>query len=330
MATPHMMRAMRIETSADGSLLVESQVPVPKPNPHDVLIKVSYAGLNRADVMQRQGTYPAPDDAPADIPGLEVSGHIVALGEGVVEWSVGDAVCALLSGGGYGEYALARSECCLPIPQNLGLKEAAALPECVTTVWMTLFDIANLQPGERVLVHGGSSGIGTTAIQMVRAHGCEIIITAGSKKKCDACEKLGATTINYQEADFVEIIRDAGGVDVILDMVGGDYIGRNFKCLKSGGRMVSIACLNGSDVSFGMGGLLMKRLSWTGCTLRSRTIAEKANYIRHIRQTIWPLVEAGEIAPVIDSQFPLTNAMAAQEKMENSLHIGKILLQVSS
>jgi len=330
MTTAQMMQVMRIETSADGNTLVESQAPVPKPGAHEVLIKVSYAGLNRADVMQRQGSYPAPDDAPADIPGLEVSGHIVALGEGAVDWSIGDAVCALVSGGGYAEYVLARSECCLPIPQNLGLKEAAALPECVTTVWMTLFDVANLQPGERVLVHGGSSGIGTTAIQMVIAHGCEIIVTAGNAKKCEACQKLGATAINYQEEDFVETIRNNGGVDVILDMVGGDYIARNFKCLKPGGRMVSIACLKGADISFGMGGLLMKRLSWTGCTLRSRSIAEKASYIKHIKQTIWPLIEAGEIAPVIDSQFPLSKAMSAQEKMENSLHIGKILLQVSS
>lgn len=330
MNAAQMMHVMSIESSDSGGVLTPSEREIPTPKSHEVLIKVAYAGLNRADVMQRLGTYPAPDDAPADIPGLEVSGHIVALGEEVVEWSVGDAVCALVSGGGYAQYVIARTECCFSVPEGLDLKQAAALPECITTIWMTLFEEAALQPGERVLVHGGASGIGTTAIQMALAHSCEIYVTAGSKAKCDACTSLGATAINYKEQDFVEILRDIGGVDVVLDMVGGDYIARNIKSLRSGGRLISIACLNGAQVEFNMAGLLMKRLKWIGCTLRSRSVAEKTSYIRQIKHTIWPLIEDGEIKPVIDSVFPLSQAAQAQEKMENSLHIGKILLQVSS
>lgn len=322
------MRAITICNDTNPASLQLVERPSPTPATHDILIEVAYAALNRADVLQRQGGYPAPENAPADIPGLEVSGTIAAIGDAVTRWQVGDEVCALLSGGGYSEYVLADESLCLPIPKGLTTKEAATLPECITTVWDTVFEQAALQPGESLLVHGGSSGIGTTAIQMAKAHGSPIFVTAGSDAKCTACDKLGATTINYRKQDFVDIIREAGGVDVILDIVGGDYINRNFKCLRPRGRMVSIACLHGTRIDINMGGLLMKSLQWSGSTLRARSVSEKAALIANIRQHIWPQIASGQIKPVIDSIFTLEEAAKAQEKMEKSLHIGKIILQV--
>ena len=322
------MQAVEIQGSGDSATLALCERPMPEIKPHEVLIKTAYAGLNRADIFQRQGSY-APPDGASDIPGLEVSGTIEAVGADVTSWSIGDEVCALLSGGGYAQYVTVPAIHCLPIPSNLGLKEAAGLPECVVTVWMTLMDDARLQPNESVLIHGGSSGIGTTAIQFAIAYGCQNIFnTAGSTEKCSACSDLGAQAINYREQDFVEVVKSAGGVDVVLDMVGGEYINRNLKVLKTDGRLISIAFLQGAKMDVSAGGLLMKRLSWKGSALRARSDEQKGEYISQIRQTVWPWVESGQISPLIDSVFPMDQAMQAQERMEKSLHIGKILLQI--
>ncbi|MCI5049321.1 MAG: NAD(P)H-quinone oxidoreductase [Rickettsiales bacterium] len=318
---------MRAITIHDQTLLLDER-PEPICQAGQVKIRVAYAGLNRADVMQKQGTYPAPPDAPADIPGLEISGTITDVSDDIVGWNIGDEVCALLPGGGYAEEVCVDAQLCLPIPKGLSLKQAAVLPECVTTIWMTLWDAAHIQPNQSVLIHGGSSGIGTTGIQMLKSLGATIFTTAGTDEKCQLCESLGATAINYKTEDFVEIVKAAGGVDIVLDMVGGSYIARNLKCLKPQGQLISIACLEGADVHIGMGGLLMKGLSWQGCTLRSKPNTLKGKWLKQIAETVWPWLEAGNMTPVMDEIFDLHDAAAAQEKMEKGLHLGKILLKV--
>ncbi len=326
MSIPTEMHAISIE---DKQLVYGTQ-PTPSIGAQQVLIQSAYAGLNRADIFQRKGTYPPPEGA-SPLPGLEVSGTIVAVGEDVQDWKQGDDVCALLPGGGYAAYCVAEADQCLPIPQGLGLKEAAALPETFLTVWMCLKDQARLQEGERVLIHGGSSGIGTTAIQLCNAWGAEVFATAGTAEKCALCETLGAQAINYREQDYVEEIKratDGEGVDVVLDMVGGDYINRNFKAMRRGGRLISIAFLQGATCEVNAGALLLKHLSWIGVTLRSRSNEEKANYINALQTYIWPLLAKGKIAPVIDSVFPLHEAAKAHAHMEEGLHCGKILLQI--
>lgn len=318
------MQVMAIENGQ----LVRQSFDTPTPKPDEVLIQTAYSGVNRADLFQVEGSYPPPEGLP-NIPGLEISGIIVAVGGDVTQWSVGDEVCALLGGCGYSDYVCVDASLCLPIPKTLSLKDAAALPECAATIWLALFDEANIQKVENVLVHGGSSGVGITAIQMLRAFGCEVWVTAGTDEKCATCEKLGAKAINYKAQDFVSIIKENGGVDVVLDMVGGDYINRNLKCLKKHGRMVSIAMLNGAKADINAGGLLLKNLHWSGVTLRSQSLERKTEIIQQLQKTVWPWVENGQFTPVIDCTFPLTDASLAHDHMQKSLHIGKILLEVN-
>ncbi len=318
------MRAVIIQ---NHQLIMEER-PVPVPQENELLIEVHYAGLNRADLFQMQGSYAPPPDAPQDIPGLEVSGIVAEAGDNVTRYQKGDEVCALLSGGGYAEYVTCKAPHALPVPKPLSLKQVAGLPECVTTVWMALFDEAKLAPSQTVLVHGGASGIGTTAIQMVKAYGCEIIVTAGSKEKCALCESLSAKAIHYKEQDFVAEVKNMGGVDVILDMVGGKYMQRNLTCLRPGGRLVSIAFLNGPKAELSMGGLLLKNLRWSGVTLRGRSAEQKAAYLQDIEYTVWPWITDGTLSPVIDSVFSFKEVEKALKRMEECLHLGKILLQL--
>jgi putative PIG3 family NAD(P)H quinone oxidoreductase len=307
-----------------------SERPTPQPKAGDVLIKVAAAGINRADILQRQGNYPPPEGA-GDILGMEVSGEIVALGSGVKRWKVGDKICALLAGGGYAEYAAASETQCLPAPKNLSLAEAAALPECVVTVWANLFEAGNLQPGQTALVHGGSSGIGTTAIQMAKAFGARIFITAGSDEKCDACKKLGADlAINYKREDFVGIIKRETkdrGVDVVLDMVGGDYVARNLSILAPQGRHVSIAVQSGKQATVDIWHIMRKQLIVTGSTLRHRAASEKARLMRAVEEKIWSHIKKGSVKPLIYNTFPMRNAADAHKLMESGAHIGKIVLE---
>jgi len=321
---------LAIEIVAGTLKLTERTVP--KPSFNQVLIKVTAAGVNRPDVMQRKGLYPAPIGA-SDIPGLEISGIIVALGSSVSPFKMGDAVCALVSGGGYAEYCLASMSHCLPIPTGLSLVDAAALPETFFTVWSNVFDRAQLQDGETLLVHGGSSGIGTTAIQLAQAFGAKVIITAGSKAKCGYCLELGAdAAINYKEQDFVlEINRltNNKGVNVILDMIGGDYFSRNLKCMADDARLVQIAIQNGAKAEINLLPIMLKRLTITGSTLRARDDLFKANIAKKLQQQVWPLLADGTIKPIIHERFALNEANKAHELMESSLHIGKILLELS-
>ncbi|MHA1597132.1 MAG: NAD(P)H-quinone oxidoreductase [Alphaproteobacteria bacterium] len=317
-----------MEITDDGGL-AEATRPLPVASPGEVLIEVEAAGVNRPDILQRQGLYPPPDGA-SDIPGLEIAGTVVALGDGVTDIKVGDEVCAQVTGGGYAEYCTAPAPQCLSIPSTLEMDEAAALPECFYTVWHNVFERAALQPGETLLIHGGSSGIGTTAIQMAHALGSKVITTAAFEEKCGACEVLGADlAINYNEQDFVEKAREftgGRGVDVILDMVGGDYVQRNLKTLAPDGRLVNIAFLKGSKVEVDLMSLMLKRLTITGSTLRARPIEVKAAIANCLQETIWPLIEAEEITPFIHATFPLDEAMQAHELMESSEHIGKLVL----
>ena len=329
MKLPNTMLAIEIVAGA----LKLTERTVPKPGFNQVLIKVTAAGVNRPDVMQRKGLYPAPIGA-SDIPGLEISGIIVALGSSVSPFKMGDAVCALVSGGGYAEYCLASMSHCLPIPTGLSLVDAAALPETFFTVWSNVFDRAQLQDGETLLVHGGSSGIGTTAIQLAQAFGAKVIITAGSKEKCEYCLELGAdAAINYKEHDFVlEINRMTNnkGVNVILDMIGGDYFSRNLKCMADDARLVQIAIQNGAKAEINLLPIMLKRLTITGSTLRTRDDLFKANIAEKLQQQVWPLLANGTIKPIIHERFALNEAKKAHELMESSLHIGKILLETSS
>lgn len=305
--------------------------PVPEPGPHDVLVRVAYAGINRPDVFQRSGSYPPPADA-SPLLGLEISGEIVALGADVSGWKVGDQVCALTPGGGYAEYCVAPAEHCLPVPAGLSLLEAAALPETYFTVWSNVFERGALQPGEAFLVHGGSSGIGLTAIQLAKQFGATVYTTVGSSEKADACRRAGADrVINYHEEDFVEVLKqatDGSGVNVILDMVGGDYIPHNIKSLAVEGRLVQIAFLKGSRVELDTAPIMRKRLTFTGSTLRPRSRAEKADIAQALQDKVWPLLDQGLCHPVIHATFPLEEAAEAHRLMESSKHIGKIMLEV--
>ncbi|MBV9062649.1 MAG: NAD(P)H-quinone oxidoreductase [Alphaproteobacteria bacterium] len=325
------MKAIRIDNPGPAYRLFLAESPVPKPGPGEVLIKATAAGVNRADLAQAQGRYPPPPGA-SDTLGLEVSGEVASLGPGVPEHHLGKQICALLAGGGYAEYCTAPVECLLPLPRGTDLVSAAALPEAYFTVWANLFDAARLQPGERVLIHGGSSGIGTAAIQLCAARGHEVFTTAGTPEKCAACKRLGAThVINYRYEDFVDVVKqatDGRGADVILDMVGGDYIQRNISAAAVWGRIVNIAYQSGPTATVNFGPVLMKRLSLLATTLRSRTKAEKAALRDAILREVWPLIEAGTIKPVVDQVFPLMEAGKAHERMGRSEHIGKILLKV--
>ncbi len=307
--------------------------PLPLPSSGEVLIKVKAAGINRPDIMQRQGNYPPPLGA-SDILGLEVSGEIVALGKSVKRWKTGDRVCALLSGGGYAEYALAPEGQCLPVPFGLSFVEAAALPECVFTIWANLFEAGALQANDIVLLHGGGSGIGTTAIQMTKAQGARIFVTVGSDKKADACRKIGADlTINYKRDDFVEVIeRETAkhGVNIVIDMIGGDYIERNLSLLAPQGRHVSIAVQHGLKASIDLWAIMRKRLILTGSTLRPRSLEEKDRLRAALEAKIWPWIAGGKIKPLIYKTFSIKQVVEAHKMMESGVHIGKIVLEVGA
>ncbi|MCV3271713.1 NAD(P)H-quinone oxidoreductase [Roseobacter sinensis] len=326
---PQMMRAVEITKPGGPEVLRITDRPLPEPGHGQVVIKVAWAGVNRPDALQRAGLY-APPPTASDLPGLEASGEIVALGAGVSGLTVGDRVCALLPGGGYAEYVATPVAHCLPVPEGTSLKEAACLPETFFTVWSNVFLRGQLKGGERFLVHGGSSGIGTTAIQLAHAFGAKVFATAGSEEKCAACRDLGAErAVNYRDEDFVEVLRAEGGADLILDMVGGDYIPRNLKALADDGRLVQIAFLQGPKVEVNFAQLMMRRLTMTGSTLRPQSDLAKAQIAQDLRETVWPLIAAGRIAPVMDQAFPLEEAAKAHARMESSTHIGKIVLEVS-
>jgi putative PIG3 family NAD(P)H quinone oxidoreductase len=323
------MRAVEISTPGAPEVLTAVERPDPVPAPGEVLIRVAAAGVNRPDVLQRKGAYPPPPGA-SDLPGLEVAGTIAALGDGVNDWRVGDRVCALLSGGGYATLCTAPAVQCLPIPGAMDFVTAAAVPETFFTVWTNVFDRGRLKAGETALVHGGSSGIGTTAIQLAAARGARVFATAGSDEKCRACEQLGAErAINYKTEDFVAVIKDVTkgrGVDLILDIVGGDYIARDLVALAVEGRLVVIGFMGGDTATLDFRRILGRRLTITGSTLRPRSAAEKGEIAAALRREVWPLLEAGTIKPVVYRTFPLDDAAAAHRLMESSEHVGKIVL----
>lgn len=325
---PDFMTAVEIARPGGPEVLQTCSRPVPQPGPGEVLVRVAAAGVNRPDAMQRRGLYPPPPGA-SDLPGLEIAGVVAALGEGVETPRIGAEICALVTGGGYAEYCTAAAPLCLPIPRGLTALQAASLPETLFTVWANLFDQGRLQPGERLLVHGGSGGIGVAAIQLARAFGAEVFATAGSAEKCAFCESLGARAIQYREEDFVERIRDCTGregVHVILDMIGGPYLQRNLECLAPGGRLLIIAVQGGPKAEINLLPVFLKRLTITGSTLRPRTVAEKSAIARALYQRVWPLLESGQIRPVVHATFPLAEAAAAHALLESSRHIGKIML----
>ena len=322
------MRAIEITKAGGPEVLKPCTRPVPTPAAGQVVIKVAYAGVNRPDALQRAGAY-APPPGASDLPGLEAAGEIVALGEGATGWAIGDQVCALLPGGGYAEYVATPAAHCLPVPEGMDLREAACLPETFYTVFSNVFQRGGLKAGEVFLVHGGSSGIGTTAIQLAKAMGARVFATAGSDKKCAACVTLGAErAINYRSEDFVEVMKAEGGADVILDMVGGDYIPRNIKALAMEGRLVQIAFLGGAVAELNFAQVMMRRLTITGSTLRPQSDLAKARIAEALRADVWPLLDAGKIAPVMDSEFAFEDAAKAHAHMESSTHIGKIVLKV--
>ncbi len=328
---PAMMTGIEIAQPGGPEVLTPVTLPVPQPGAGELLIRVAAAGVNRPDVLQRKGVYPPPPGA-SPLPGLEVAGTVAALGPDSGGWAVGDPVCALLAGGGYAEYAAAPIPQCLPVPDSLSMAEAAGLPETVFTVWTNLFERAGLKAGEAVLIHGGSSGIGTTAIQMAKAFGARVLTTAGSEEKCAACRDLGADrAINYRTDDFVQICldeTDGRGVDVILDMVGGAYIERNIEALTVEGRHVSIAFLGGAKVTLNMQKMMVKRLTLTGSTLRPRSVEAKGAIAAALKREVWPLITDGRLRVVVHTTFPLDQAAAAHALMETSTHIGKIVLVV--
>ncbi|MBU3000288.1 NAD(P)H-quinone oxidoreductase [Roseovarius nubinhibens] len=322
------MTAVEITQPGGPEVLQITQRPMPEAGPGEVVIRVAWAGVNRPDALQRAGLY-APPPSASDLPGLEASGEIVALGEGVGDWALGDQVCALLPGGGYAEYVATPAAHCLPVPEGMGMREAACLPETFFTVWSNVFMRGGLQAGERFLVHGGSSGIGTTAIQLAKAFGARVFATAGSEAKCAACRDLGADrVINYRDEDFSEILRAEGGANLILDMVGGDYLPRNVRALADEGRLVQIAFLKGPKVELNFAQVMMRRLTITGSTLRPQSDLAKARIAEALRREVWPLLAAGRIAPVMDSDYPLAEASQAHAHMEAGDHIGKIVLKV--
>lgn len=328
---PATMTAIEISAPGGPEVLKPVTMATPEPGEHEILIKVAAAGVNRPDVLQRAGAYPPPPGA-SPLPGLEVAGEVVALGKGASQWKIGDMVCALTAGGGYAEYCVVHETNALPVPKGLSMAEAAGVPETFFTVWTNVFERGRLKPGESLLVHGGSSGIGTTAIQIAAALGSTVYTTAGSAEKCKVCEELGAARcINYREEDFAEVIREVTnkkGVDVILDMVGGDYIQKNIKAAAMDGRIVNIAYLNGSTAEVNFVMVMMKRLTLTGSTLRARPIADKAAIAAALKERVWPLIEAGKVKPQLFKTFPLREAAAAHALMETSAHIGKIVLEV--
>jgi putative PIG3 family NAD(P)H quinone oxidoreductase len=325
------MTAIEIAESGGPEVLRPVERPVPVPAAGEVLIAVAAAGVNRPDVVQRLGLYPAPPGA-SDLPGLEVAGTVAAVGEDVTGWQEGDRVCALIAGGGYAEFATAPAPQALPVPYDLDMVQAAGIPETYFTVWSNVFDRGHLADGESILIHGGSSGIGTTAIQLACAFGATAYVTVGNTEKARFCEELGAAkAINYREQDFVDEIKsltDGAGVDVILDMVGGDYLPRNIRCLKADGRLLQIALMAGREGELDLGRLMTRRLTVTGSTLRPRSVETKGEIAKSLREKVWPLFEAGKIAPVIHRTFPLSEASRAHELMESSSHIGKIILTV--
>jgi putative PIG3 family NAD(P)H quinone oxidoreductase len=329
MSVPLEMTVVEIAAPGGPEQLKVAQRPVPRPADEEVLVRVEAAGVNRPDVMQRQGRYPPPPGA-SDLPGLEIAGEIVQLGAKVGGLSVGDKITALLPGGGYAEYAVAAAPLCLPVPNGISMVEAAAIPETFFTVWTNLFDRGRCKAGDSVLIHGGSSGIGTTAIQLAAVLGARVYATAGSAEKVQACERLGAIRgINYRTEDFVEVMRaeTAGkGVDVVLDMVAGSYVARNLDIAALEGRVVVISLQGGTRAEINMGMILTKRLTLTGSTLRSRTVAQKAAVAEAVRKNVWPLLIAGRVKPVIHATFPLAAAGEAHRLMETSNHIGKIVL----
>ncbi|MCR9178360.1 MAG: NAD(P)H-quinone oxidoreductase [Alphaproteobacteria bacterium] len=323
------MRCIEIREPGAPEVLVPGERPIPGILKHEVIIKVAHAGVNRPDVLQRTGNYPVPKGA-SDLPGLEVAGEIAAVGADVTRWKVGDKVCALTPGGGYAEYCVTPAAHCLPLPSGFDLKRAAALPETYFTVWTNVFMRGRLKAGERILIHGGTSGIGTTAIQLAKAFGAEVFTTAGSAEKCRACLDLGAThAMNYREANWAEEVAKSGGADVILDMVGGPYIQANVESLRPEGRLVQIAFLGGSKVSeFNFLKMMLNRLTLTGSTLRPQSNEAKAEIARGLEEKVWPLLNAGTVGPVMFADFPLEKASGAHTLMETSTHIGKIVLNV--
>jgi NADPH2:quinone reductase len=326
---PKSMTCIAIREPGGPDVLVASEQPLPSPGEGEILVKVIAAGVNRPDVMQRQGHYPPPKGA-TEIPGLEIAGEVVELGRGAKRWKQGDKVMALVVGGGYAEYCLAFETHALPVPANLSMVEAAAIPETFFTVWHNVFERGKLAAGETLLVHGGSSGIGTTAIALAKAFGARVITTAGTPEKCEACRKLGADlAIDYKTEDFVALTKQATqgrGADLILDMVGGDYVGRNYEAAAVEGRIVQIAFLASSRVTVDLMRLMLKRLTHTGSTLRARAVADKAAIARAVENNVLPLIASGRVKPRIDSTFPLAQASAAHARMEGGQHIGKIVL----
>ena len=327
MTLPATMTAIAISRPGGPDVLVAEQRPLPQPGPGEILVKVAAAGVNRPDISQREGRYPPPPGA-SDLPGLEIAGEVVGLGAGVTAWTLGDKVCALAHGGGYADYCVVHESHALPVPQGLSMVEAAALPETFFTVWVNVFDMAGLKAGEWLLIHGGSSGIGTTAIMLAKAFGAKVIVTAGSDEKCAACLKLGAdAAINYKTTDFVPAVKEitgGHGADVILDMVGGPYVERNHQCAAMDGRVTQIAMMQGSKVDLRY--MSQRRIRHMGSTLRPRTVPQKAAIAAALREKVWPLIEAGQIRPVMDSTFALADAAKAHARLETSQHIGKVVL----
>jgi NADPH2:quinone reductase len=329
MTLPARMTAISIRAPGGPEMLVPGDRPAPVPGPGEILVRVAAAGVNRPDVRQRQGTYPPPKGA-TDIPGLEIAGEVAALGPEVRRWKVGDKVCALVVGGGYAQYCLAYEPHALPVPAALSMVEAAAIPETFFTCWQNMFMRADVRDGDWVLVHGGTSGIGTTAIMLAKAFGAKVVTTAGSAEKCAAAKKLGAdVAVNYKTEDFVAMTKEATGgkgANLIVDIVGGDYVDRNYDCAAEQGTIAQVSFTGGPKATANFARLMQKRLTHTGSTLRPRTIGEKAAIARGIEERVWPLVAAGRIKPVIDSTFPLAKAGEAHARMESSQHIGKIVL----
>ena len=329
MTIPAMMNAIAISKPGNADALIPVVIPLPTPNAGEVLIQIVAAGINRPDIMQRKGLYPPPQGA-SEIPGLEVSGIVIETGDKVTSIKTGDKVCTLLTGGGYAQYCVASAELCLPVPDNFNFEQAAALPETFFTVWSNVFNRGKLRAGEQLLIHGGSSGIGTTAIQLAREAGAKAIITAGTATKCKFCLDLGAVAaINYNDSDFVEEVKKLThdkGVDIILDMIGGDYFPRNLKCLAPDGRLIQIAIQNGPHTELNLLPIMLKRLTITGSTLRARNLHFKTEIALQLIEKVWPQLNSGKIKPVIHSIFPLSEASAAHQLMESSQHIGKIIL----
>ena len=327
MTLPATMTAITISRPGGPEVLAPEQRPLPQPGPGEILVKVTAAGVNRPDISQREGRYPPPPGA-SDLPGLEIAGEVVGLGAGVSAWKLGDQVCALAHGGGYADYCVVHESHALPVPKGLSMVEAAALPETFFTVWVNVFDMAGLKAGEWLLIHGGSSGIGTTAIMLAKAFGAKVIVTAGSDEKCAACLKLGAdAAINYKTTDFVPAVKEitgGHGADVILDMVGGPYVERNHQCAAMDGRVTQIAMMQGSKVDLRY--MSQRRIRHMGSTLRPRTVPQKAAIAAALREKVWPLIEAGQIRPVMDSTFALADAAKAHARLETSQHIGKVVL----